>query len=91
MSDTPKQDIEAVELDQEDRFARRDAETQMALGFFVSVIAVPVIIGTFWSDRLMAQVVNAGAGTVLLAIGAGMFLFGLSRYKKLKGVGPADQ
>jgi hypothetical protein len=91
VSDTPKQDIEAVEEDHQDRFARRDAETLMALGFFMSVIAVPVLIGTVWSDRLIAQVVNATAGIVLLAIGVGMFLFGLSQFKKLKGAGPADQ
>ncbi len=89
MSDMPNN--EPVEQDQEDRFARRDAETQMALGFFVSIIAVPVIIGTIWADRFIAQVVNASSGVVLLAIGAGMFLFGYSKFRKLKGAGPADQ
>ncbi len=91
MSDMPEQDVEAAEQDPKDRFARRDAETQMALGFFVSLIAVPVIIGTIWADRLSAQVVNAASGTVLLVIGVGMFCFGYSKFRKLKGAGPADQ
>ncbi len=92
MSDTPSGlPAEATDQDEQARFARRDAETQLALGLFVSVIAVPVLIGTIWADRLSAQVVNATSGAVLLGIGMAMFFFGLSRYKKLKGAGPGDQ
>ena len=63
--------------------ARRDAETQMALGLFLSVISVFVLIGTFWADTTRAIVVNLVFGLILLAIGAGMALWGLKSRKKL--------
>lgn len=63
-------------------FSKRDAETQVALGGFVSVIAAPVILGTFWADRFSAMVVNLISGLVLLAFGLGLALYGFTRLRR---------
>ena len=63
---------------------RRDAETQVALGIFVSVISLPVLVGTFWATTGRAAVINAIAGFVLLGIGAGMVTWGLRKAKKTR-------
>ena len=65
------------------KFARRDAETQMVLGGFITFIAVPVLIGTIWADTFRAQVVNVAAGLVLLSIGVGIALYGLKKRRAL--------
>lgn len=62
---------------------RRDAETQMALGAFVSFISIFVLIGTFWADDTKAIVVNMIAGSVLLGIGVVMALLGFTKWKNL--------
>jgi hypothetical protein len=62
---------------------RRDAETLMMLGGFVTFIAVPVLIGTVWADRTSAMVVNIVAGAVLFCVGVGMFLYGLKTKKEV--------
>lgn len=56
---------------------RRDAETQIALGIFVTAISLPVLLGTFWADSLKAVVVNVAAGLVLLGVGVAMALWGV--------------
>ena len=58
------------------RFAKRDAETQMMLGGFVTLISIPVLIGTFWADTTRAAVVNVAAGAILFAIGLGIAVYG---------------
>lgn len=63
--------------DRKQELRKRDAETQMALGIFVVVIALPVLVGTFWADRTHAAVVNVTAGLVLLGVGAALALFGM--------------
>jgi hypothetical protein len=63
--------------DRKQELRTRDAETQMALGLFVVVISVPVLIGTLWADRMHAAVVNVIAGGVLLSIGVILAVFGM--------------
>lgn len=53
--------------------SRRDAASMQLLGFFFSVLATLVLIGTFWTlDRPRAMTVNIAAGVALLCIGLGM-------------------
>lgn len=69
---------------QQGHLGRRDAETQIALGLFITVIvAIPVLIGTFWADRAAAAVINVIAGLVLLGVGVGLGLFGWWKLGKL--------
>lgn len=58
------------------RFAKRDSETQMMLGGFVTLISIPVLIGTFWAGTTRAAVVNVAAGAVLFVIGLGIAIYG---------------
>lgn len=68
-----------------DELKLRDAETQIVLGIFVSVLAIPVLIGTFWSDvQPHAGIVNFVAGLVLLGVGLGLLLFGTRARKRIK-------
>ena len=62
---------------------KRDAETQTALGLFISLLSVLVLIGTFWAESARAMVVNAVAGTVLLGIGVGMIVWGRITARRL--------
>ena len=61
------------------RYTKRDSETQIVLGTFVTVISIPVLAGTFWADTVRAMVVNVVAGLVLFCIGVGMAVFGWKR------------
>ena len=60
----------------QDHHTKRDAETLMVLGGFMTILAIPVLIGTVWAATTIAQVVNLAAGLILLAIGVGVFLRG---------------
>ena len=75
MSDTNEKPAQETHV----KFARRDAETQMVLGGFITFIAVPVLIGTLWANTFRATVVNVAAGLVLLSIGVGIALYGLKK------------
>lgn len=56
---------------------KRDSETNMAVGLFLFVLSLPVLLGTFWAlDRPRAAVVNAVCGGVLFLIGAGVIFYG---------------
>ncbi|HOZ48002.1 MAG TPA: hypothetical protein PLO37_25785 [Candidatus Hydrogenedentes bacterium] len=68
--------------EREAQLSQRDAETQIALGAFVTVLAVPVLIGTHWASTTPQMVVNLLAGLVLLGIGVIVFSLGL--FKKLR-------
>ena len=57
-----------------DAHLRRDGETLLALGGFMTVLSIPVLIGTAFAVREHAMIVNAVAGGVLLLAGLG-FLF----------------
>ncbi len=54
------------------------------------VIALPVLLGTFWAGRMHAAVVNVIAGLILLAVGVGLATFGMRARKRLKA-GEADK
>lgn len=73
-NETLEKDVVGKEL--EHHHTRRDAATLMALGIFITVLAVPVLAGTFWAQRFHAAVVNIGAGVVLLGIGIGFIVRG---------------
>ncbi len=54
----------------------RDAASLTIIGGFFAVLSVFVLIGTFFEDRIHAQVVNVAAGLILLLVGVGMIAFG---------------
>lgn len=64
-------------------YTKREAETQVVLGVFLSVIALPVLLGTFWAHTGRAMVVNGIAGVVLLGIGIGLTIWGRVTAKKV--------
>jgi len=64
-------------------YTKRDAETQTAIGIFVSFISIPVLIGTFWAETARAMAVNAAAGFVLLGIGVAVIVWGRKTAKKV--------
>jgi hypothetical protein len=72
-----------VSEQQHDHHTKRDAETLFVLGLFVTVLAVPVLIGTIWAQTGIQTVVNLVAGIILLGIGVGMVLRGRSVGKSL--------
>lgn len=55
---------------------RRDAETLLMIGAFLAILAVPVVIGTWWANTTAAAVVNVVFGLLLLALGVGAFARG---------------
>jgi hypothetical protein len=57
---------------QRSRHTQRDREVLIALGTFLIVLSVPVLIGTFFEEGLVPSIVNVVAGLVILGIGAGM-------------------
>ncbi len=67
---------------QSSRHTQRDREVLIALGTFLVVLSIPVLIGTFFADGTMPGVVNAVAGFVVLSIGAGMVIWGRRPAKK---------
>lgn len=56
------------------RHTKRDAESLRALGIFLVVLAVAVLIGTFWADTTMQALINVGAGLIVGGIGVGMLV-----------------
>ena len=73
----------SVDEQREGEHSRRDAETQTVLGLFISIMALPVLIGTVWAERSHAMVVNVVAGLTLLAVGVILTVFGRRATKKL--------
>ncbi|MCA9426802.1 MAG: hypothetical protein H6752_16975 [Candidatus Omnitrophica bacterium] len=63
--------------------SRRDAETQTVLGIFITVMSIPVLVGTLFAQRSHAMVVNVVAGLALLAVGVIMMVAGIRGTKKL--------
>ena len=57
---------------------QRDGDSLVLLGGFLSVLALPVLIGTFFvrEGERHAMIVNVVAGLILLAIGVGLVLRG---------------
>ena len=58
------------------RHTKRDAESLIALGIFLIVLAVPVLIGTIWAEGNMQRVINVVAGMIVGGIGVAMLLRG---------------
>lgn len=63
---------------------KRDAETNIVLGAFITILGIAVLAGTFFAQTTRAVTVNAIAGGILIAIGIGFFVVGSRAYKKLK-------
>ena len=55
---------------------KRDGEILLALGTFLVVLAVPVLIGTIWAEGAVQALINVAAGVVVGGIGVGMILRG---------------
>lgn len=55
---------------------KRDADILQMLGIFLVVLAVPVLIGTFWAEGAFERTINILAGLIIGIIGAGMILRG---------------
>ena len=68
----------------QDHHTKRDGETMEALGLFMSILSVPVLIGTLSANTGVEMAVNLTAALVLAAIGAAFFLRG-RKYKKDAG------
>ena len=51
---------------------RRDAEVLLVLGIFLVVLAVPVLVGTFWAEGAAQVFVNIVAGIIVGGIGVAM-------------------
>lgn len=56
---------------------KRDAESLWAIGIFLVVLSVPVLIGTFFEVERFAQIVNVIAGGTILLIGGLMIWRGV--------------
>jgi putative Ca2+/H+ antiporter (TMEM165/GDT1 family) len=63
-------------------YTKRDAETQTAIGLFVTYISLPVIAGTFWAQTVHAKAVEIIAGLVLLSIGIAIIVWGRKTARK---------
>lgn len=62
---------------------KRDGETNIAVGLFLFVLGIPVLLGTFWAlDRPHAAFVNAVCGGVLLLLGACVVFHGWRGFRK---------
>lgn len=62
----------------QDPHTKRDSESLLVLGGFLSALSLPVLAGTAFADTTRAMVINAIAGLVLLAIGAAFMWRGRS-------------
>ena len=62
---------------------KRDSETFIALGLFMVVLAVTVLVGTFYAVTPEGMTVNFGAGIVLLAIAIGFIWRGFIIKRRL--------
>ena len=67
------------------QLVKRDAETLLVLGLFVTVLSIPVLIGTLWAENTRQTIVNVAAGVVLLVIGLVILLWGWRTSNKVKG------
>ena len=65
-----------------DEHTQRDGETLIALGIFMVVLALPVIMGTMWAEEAMQTVVCLASGIILLGIGLGFIFRGKSTLKR---------
>lgn len=67
---------------------QRDALSLLMVGGFFALLALLVLVGTWWTlERPRAAAVNVVAGMLLLGIGLGMMAAG-RRLRKPSGAGP---
>ena len=69
--------------EQKDTHTQRDGETLLALGIFLVVLGLPVMVGTLWADTSIQRIVCALAGIVIFGIGAAMAFHGKRVLKRL--------
>ncbi len=71
-----------------ERMDRRDGELYIALGFFIGIVGLPVLFGTYFAaqepGRMHAAIVNAVCGIALLLIAAASALYGVFILKRQK-------
>ena len=60
------------------RYEKRDGEIYIALGLFISALALPVLLGTFFAaaENARGALINGICGGVLLAVGVGAIAYG---------------
>lgn len=67
-----------------DQHQKRDGETLIALGLFLAVLGVPVILGIFWEPPGFVRWVSAVCGLALMGIGAAFIVKGRSLLVRLR-------
>lgn len=72
------------EQDKLGEHVHRDTETLMALGIFMTVMSLPVLVATIWAGPPFDQVVNFVAGLTLLGIGLGMLYKGRTALRRFR-------
>jgi len=84
MTESPIEHDETVDLSH--KHTKRDADTLMALGLFMFVLSVPVLLGTLFEPRLVPEgLINIGAGGILMAIAVGFLVRGSRMRKRVRG------
>ncbi len=62
---------------------RKMAQINKALGFFIFIFGVVVMIGIGFTETFVQQMTDLVAGLVLVCIGGGMMLLARKKLKKL--------
>lgn len=70
--------------EQEINAKRKAAQINNALGFFILVFGLVVMIGMWFTNTFIQQITDLIAGLVLTGIGGGMMFFAKRTLKKLK-------
>jgi hypothetical protein len=68
-----------------DHHTKRDGETLIALGLFLAVLGVPVILGIFWEPPGFVRWVSAVCGLLLMGSGGAFMAKGVSLLKRVRG------
>ena len=69
---------EAEARERRETYRRRDSDSLFVMGIFFTVLSLAVLVGSLWADGTKALVVNLFSGGILLAIGVGSVLYGVS-------------
>jgi len=71
-------------VSENDNKLNRAADTNIALGAFILILGITVLTGTFFAEGVQAFTVNAIAGGILVATGAGFLIAGFRARKPQK-------